>query len=79
MHTTFTTYLINTTCPKQMTETNCPLRDFMKKQHVFHQTINEVLFEPTKPYTEIRSEYIDTLDKIHDICQNCTKSNDQGR
>ena len=71
MITVFNISLVSKVCPENMTETDCPLRDFMKKQNVFRPTVNNSLFELTKPYPQIREEYIRTLDTVHEICANC--------
>ena len=58
-------------CPKDMNESVCPLRKFMKNQNILHPTVNNSVFEFTKPYPQIREEYIKTMDKIYEICDRC--------
>ena len=74
MRTVFTTYLINTECPKGMNEQNCPLRQWLKTQDLFHRTQNESLLLPTAElYRLARSEYIHAIEHMHQICRQCQK------
>jgi len=71
MYQVFNFQLIKASCPDGMNLNLCPVRQYLKENGLFSPTVNESLFEPTKPYDSSRDEFIAVLDNIYGLCKAC--------
>ena len=76
MNTVYNTCLVNEKCPGNMTESVCPLRNYIKnEQDLFHISINETYLVQNTMYD--REKFMRVYDEMHRICQKCHADNKQ--
>ena len=77
MYTIFTTNLINTNCPTNMTESKCPLREYIKNgQDLFHVSVNETHLVQNEYNAE---KFMQVYEEMHRICNKCHADNQNTR
>lgn len=70
MHTKFTIVTVDYECPMGTNEQNCPLRDWLKTQDVFH--VNGTELKPTEPLFRLaRAPYTYAIEHINQTCRKC--------
>ncbi len=70
MHTKFIMPVIDTECPKERDEKNCPLRKFLKDTTLFRVSKN-VITPTADLYRIARHEYVIAFESMHQICKQC--------
>ena len=70
MHTKYMMPVIDTECPKERDEKNCPLRKFLKDTKLFRVSKN-VITPTADLYRIARREYVLALESMHQICNQC--------
>ena len=70
MHTKYTTTVIDYDCPKGMTKTKCPLRQWLQTQTLFYVK-GSVLQLTNERYRLARAEYINAIAHMHQLCNAC--------
>lgn len=75
MYVEYNTSVIRTQCPDTMKGQKCPLREYVEKgQDAFHVSINETYLVPN---TYNIKKIMRTIMKMHEICRNCCKEQNQ--
>ena len=74
MHTKFIMPVIDTECPKEMNEKNCPLRKFLDKNKLFKIKGN-VLTPVAELYRLSRAEYVQCIESMNQACNKCQRGN----
>lgn len=75
MRTIYNMNLLNTECPAQMNEQNCPLRKYLDSPaSALRISINETLLMP-KTYD--MDELVKSINQIRTICQDCKAQNNK--
>lgn len=70
MHTKYMMPVIDTECPKERDEKNCPLRNFLKDTKLFRVSKN-VITPTADLYRIARHEYVIAFESMHQICKQC--------
>lgn len=75
MRTIYNMNLLTTECPEKMTEQNCPLRKYLNSPaSELRVSINETLLMPK---TGDLQALMQTINQMHQICNECKVNNGQ--
>ncbi len=71
MRTIFNLQILNVSCPANMTEATCPVRQYLQEQTVLRPTVNETLLEWDKAHEQQLSCVINTMLAKCAQCRGC--------